>query len=342
LADTTVSSLTNSGATTLTGALTAQSTASVSGALTLYGTPTIATTAKQSLTLGDSNTGNIIMSGGDVGVGTTTPLAKLHVEGNCVALGTLIRRRRKKKNGEWEDEDVPVEDIDMDDEVLTLDEKSGEFIWSRVEKTMNMGYQTVFELTTSDGKKIETTDKHPYLTRSGKWIKIKDLKVGQEIAVAGQDDLPFVFVDETGVSRNDGVQNEQGLGAFILSGDKEQIFTFNQQLRQVLISALDILRKREGEVEFKFSSITKTSLPLYQKLIEILKTNRHLWQFSWIFEQQKGTAWDQYLSQTDILLTRFGTNVVFLMDYLDKPKVSNKIPAIQNFLQVERALFSCR
>ena len=42
--------------------LTTASSASVSGSLTLYGTPTVATTTMQSLTLGNSNTGNIILA----------------------------------------------------------------------------------------------------------------------------------------------------------------------------------------------------------------------------------------------------------------------------------------
>ena len=56
-------------------------TASISGTLTLYGTPTIATTAKQSLTLGDTNTGNIILNAGNVGIGTTNPSYPLSVGG---------------------------------------------------------------------------------------------------------------------------------------------------------------------------------------------------------------------------------------------------------------------
>ncbi|MBI5621537.1 hypothetical protein HY933_01575, partial [Candidatus Falkowbacteria bacterium] len=176
-------------------------TASISGALSLYGTPTIASTAMKSLTLGDANTGNIFLSpasatptvvvttGGQVGIGTTSPLTKLHVEGACVTGDTLIRRRRKKskvKSGKGkveggagpdldtlhsslytsdslDFEDVPVTEIEPGDEILSLDEKTGTFVTSKVRQLMNMGVKQIFELTTEDGKTIKTTEKHPYL-----------------------------------------------------------------------------------------------------------------------------------------------------------------------------------
>jgi len=92
------STLNVTGTTTLAGALVAQSTASVSGALTLYGTPTIATTAKQSLTLGDADTGNIILapSGGNVGIGTTAPDAALEINH---ATGDSLRLTYNDSNG---------------------------------------------------------------------------------------------------------------------------------------------------------------------------------------------------------------------------------------------------
>ena len=70
--------------------LTVSGSASVSGILTLYGTHTLATTAKQTLTLGDTNTGDIIFSGGNVGIGTPTPLATLHISDSQTATASAM------------------------------------------------------------------------------------------------------------------------------------------------------------------------------------------------------------------------------------------------------------
>jgi len=35
-----------------------------------------------------------------------------------------------------------------------------------VEKTLDMGYKEIYELTTATGKKIETTGSHPYLIKT--------------------------------------------------------------------------------------------------------------------------------------------------------------------------------
>ncbi len=113
-----------------------------------------------STTLGISS---LFDNGTNVGVGTTNPLANFHVEGQCVAEGTLIRRKSKSKSKSKDDEweDVPVEDIMPGDEVLTFNEQTGEFVWQTVEKTMNKGIQTVYEIVTSGQKRIQITDQHP-------------------------------------------------------------------------------------------------------------------------------------------------------------------------------------
>ena len=92
-----------------------------------------------------------------------------------MAAGTLIRRRRRRKNGEWEEEDIPVEDIEAGDEILSLNETTGEFEGRRWKKTMDMGIQTSYELTYGKWQKIETTANHPYLVKNQKTAQRADL-----------------------------------------------------------------------------------------------------------------------------------------------------------------------
>jgi len=111
---------------------------------------------------------------GNFGIGTTTPIQKLHVEGNCVTADTMlmIRRRRKKRPGEvgndkddfvWDEILERIDRIYPGDEVLSLNETTGEMEFARINKLMNMGVQEVYELTTKSGKTIRTTAQHPFL-----------------------------------------------------------------------------------------------------------------------------------------------------------------------------------
>ncbi len=112
---------------------------------------------------------------GNVGIGTTGPLAKLHVEASCVTGDTILpirRRRRRKSNGpESEDDDelfdyllCRIDEILPGDEVLSLNEFTGALQYARINKLMDMDIQEVYELTTKSGKVIRTTANHPYLT----------------------------------------------------------------------------------------------------------------------------------------------------------------------------------
>ncbi|MBI3283016.1 hypothetical protein HYZ70_02970, partial [Candidatus Curtissbacteria bacterium] len=68
------------------------------------------------------------------------------------------------ENDEWED--VRIDQIEAGDEILTLDETTGEFIPSRVEGLMEMGTKGIVKITTVSGKSIRTTAEHPYLVKN--------------------------------------------------------------------------------------------------------------------------------------------------------------------------------
>ena len=59
-----------------------------------------------------------------------------------------------------------IKDIIPGDKVLSLNETTGQFEYQTVEKTLDMGFKEIYELTTESGKKIETTANHPYLARA--------------------------------------------------------------------------------------------------------------------------------------------------------------------------------
>ncbi|MBI4414779.1 MAG: hypothetical protein HY566_00895, partial [Candidatus Kerfeldbacteria bacterium] len=101
--------------------------------------------------------------------GAATFGGTLTVNGTCVTADTRLRRRRRRADGTYEEDDVMIKDIETDDEIQSLDMKTGEFVWSRVNALIDTGIQPLVKIRTLSGKEIRTTAVHPYLVRAGEY-----------------------------------------------------------------------------------------------------------------------------------------------------------------------------
>ena len=70
--------------------------------------------------------------------------------------------------------------------------------------------------------------------------------------------------------------------------------------------------------------------------------HRSLWSFSWEFKSHKQDVWDMYLDSAKRIFENFEGNFTVLLDFLDKPRRSQRtlaeieqLPAVANTLQVE-------
>ena len=87
------------------------------------------------------------------------------VNAQCVVGDTRLRRRRRRADGSWEYDEIDITDVQVGDEIQSLDERTGRVVYSRVNALMDMGEQEVYELVTKSGRRIRTTANHPFLAR---------------------------------------------------------------------------------------------------------------------------------------------------------------------------------
>ncbi|MEM2988268.1 MAG: NYN domain-containing protein, partial [Candidatus Bathyarchaeia archaeon] len=199
-----------------------------------------------------------LVKDGNVGIGTTNPSQKLHVEGQCVTGDTRlrrVRRKKKKKNGEYEYEfeETRIDEIKEGEEILTLDEKTGKLVVSRVNKLMDMGIKPIFTLTTATGKKIRTTGNHPYL------VLEKAPNQVQKIAL---------FFD--------GANFESSLRSLGLkvNNHSDILRSFSGRFSKVISAvyyAIDFNKKEQGDF---FTALKKRGYSLVTKSIKVIKKQK--------------------------------------------------------------------
>ena len=128
--------------------------------------------------------------GNALGVGILNTTANTFRVGQCVTGDTRLRRRRRRKTknnphlisplsrgsaeGVEDDEyiyDEPmIVNIKPGDEILSLNEKTGELVWRQVKQLAYMGIKPIYKLTTASGKTIRTTGNHPYFVKSFSFV----------------------------------------------------------------------------------------------------------------------------------------------------------------------------
>ena len=134
-----------------------------------------------------------------------------------------MTREGRTRDDDYIYEDIAVEDIMPDDEILSLNDKTGEWEWRKVEKTMDMGIQEVFKIYTRSGLSIETTANHPYLVkvRSGRpetlplggtyevdqSPKLEDMTKDSFIAIANSNQKYVLKLSAGFASSNEAVAN---------------------------------------------------------------------------------------------------------------------------------------
>ena len=109
---------------------------------------------------------------GKVGIGTTNPVQKLHVEGQCITGDSLLsivptdnNVGQEVQSSEMRVQQIPIKNVEPGMRVYSLNEKTGKIEPHTINKLLDMGVKPVFRLRTESGKEIRTTGNHPYLVQ---------------------------------------------------------------------------------------------------------------------------------------------------------------------------------
>lgn len=164
------------------------------------------------------------------------------------------------------------------------------------------------------------------------------------------------FIDETGVLHNDPYQRFFAIGLLKIL-DTSALYEELRILKNRSESKLDSERqqkgfpKKDGALEFKFSSITTTSHEFYYELINLYFKFKQLQFCSLVIDKQNPgvkieeifpDTWSAYIGYSKLLLRnnlKFNDRICVIADFLGKPKTSNKYyePEIKTISKVYNA-----
>lgn len=100
---------------------------------------------------------------GNVGIGLTNPSQKLHVSGDMNVSGFSITDNSLVSMADGTRK--MIKDIKEGDYVLSLDEKSGKIVSNKVTALLDHRIKPIYMMTTKSGRTINTTAEHPYFVK---------------------------------------------------------------------------------------------------------------------------------------------------------------------------------
>jgi len=106
-----------------------------------------------------------------------------HMERDCEARGTPISLR--------EGISIPIEQMNKYETVWGYDGKGEGLCKSKQTNFAAKGVLPRFDITLQDGRTVSATKCHPFMTESGEWSDLKDLKIGEGLRCSGDS----CFVD---------------------------------------------------------------------------------------------------------------------------------------------------
>jgi hypothetical protein len=80
---------------------------------------------------------------------------------------------------------VPIEEVQVGDEVLSLNRDADRLMYCAVSKVLDQGRKECVELVFADGRVVTVTEDHLMLTAERKWVAAGELEVGQAEVSAG-------------------------------------------------------------------------------------------------------------------------------------------------------------